>query len=389
MKLKLKNRKIIFILGGLLAAAALSVAAILLLQGGESEAVQRREYPVQKGDIVVGIEAAGSISSEKQGQFMNTPLQIKQYQVKVGDYVKTGDALAELSGEDITEKLKAANEKLKNDAFAVEKLKTDKQNYQLELEKRIRDIRTAGENVYGEKAGALLSKKAAAQQSIADKQAQIEQLRQSIAGYEAEKNANAGQPTETMQEKTQAEQSLIDYDALIADANAQIARLEAEIAALNAELAAVNDSLKTIDEQRLKDRSKEDEDIALMIKQGQAQHALYDNQISQAQSTYADTKKERDAVLVYQNDPWIRAESDGVILKLVYAPNATTDAVTPVAEIGKDTEKTLLLQLDPVDITQVEIGQEVSFYVDAYAKLAGLLFGKQLRLHRGGRGKPH
>lgn len=280
MKLKLKNRKIIFILGGLLAAAALSVAAILLLQGGESEAVQRREYPVQKGDIVVGIEAAGSISSEKQGQFMNTPLQIKQYQVKVGDYVKTGDALAELSGEDITEKLKAANEKLKNDAFAVEKLKTDKQNYQLELEKRIRDIRTAGENVYGEKAGALLSKKAAAQQSIADKQAQIEQLRQSIAGYEAEKNANAGQPTEAMQEKTQAEQSLIDYDALIADANAQIARLEAEIAALNAELAAVNDSLKTIDEQRLKDRSKEDEDIALMIKQGQAQHALYDNQIS-------------------------------------------------------------------------------------------------------------
>lgn len=211
---------------------------------------------------------------------MNTPLQIKQYQVKVGDYVKTGDALAELSGEDITEKLKAANEKLKNDAFAVEKLKTDKQNYQLELEKRIRDIRTAGENVYGEKAGALLSKKAAAQQSIADKQAQIEQLRQSIAGYEAEKNANAGQPTEAMQEKTQAEQSLIDYDALIADANAQIARLEAEIAALNAELAAVNDSLKTIDEQRLKDRSKEDEDIALMIKQGQAQHALYDNQIS-------------------------------------------------------------------------------------------------------------
>ena len=90
-------------------------------------------------------------------------------------------------------------------------------------------------------------------------------------------------------------------------------------------------------------------------------------------------------MLVYQNDPWIRAESDGVILKLVYAPNATTDAVTPVAEIGKDTEKTLLLQLDPVDITQVEIGQEVSFYVDAYAdatfygKVKKIVFAKRKR----------
>ena len=338
MNISLTNRKKLMLACGALATVLVGLIIFLIARGQKAESPRRREYPVEKGNIIVGIDAAGSVSSEKHLQFCSTPLQIKNYSVKIGDFVHKGDVIAQFATEDINQKLKVANEKLKNDNFAVQKLKTEKQNYQLELEKKISDIRSAGESAHKEKTGPLLSKKTLLEQNIADKKIMLEQL----------KEGNSSQPDTT-----------VDMS--------EITRLESEITVLNTELFTIDESLKVIEEQRQQTRNQEDDSISLIIKQGQAQHAVYDNQISQAQSTASDSKKAHDQLKVFQKTPQIFAECDGVIVKLGYAPNATTEILTPIVEIGADDKKVLLLQVDPMDISDVKIGQKVSFYVDAYA----------------------
>ncbi|MEG1931938.1 MAG: HlyD family efflux transporter periplasmic adaptor subunit, partial [Pygmaiobacter sp.] len=373
-----------------------------------------QEYPVKKDSIVVGIDASGIIRTERHPQFLRTPLQLKEYTVKLGDFVRKGDVIAKLSEEDLETKLKAATDKLKNDRFTAEKLRTEQQNYQLEMDQKVRELRALGESAYQDKAGLLLSKQSAAEQSIANKTVLMDQLNTTRTAYQSEKDtcpakilaletaiaslqaenttvqqtiaaltadtsadhtaeisaltqkkiANELSITDKTREKSRLETT--DYTALLADAATKIAQLETEITALQTELSSTMESLKLVEEQRAKDRAKEEESIALLTKQAQAQHAVYDNQLRTAQLTAADSQKAQGELLAFSNDPQIRAEIDGVILKLGFTPNATIDTVAPVAEIGEEHNKVVLVQVDPMDIADVTIGQEVSFYVDAY-----------------------
>ncbi|MEG1381089.1 MAG: HlyD family efflux transporter periplasmic adaptor subunit [Ruthenibacterium sp.] len=409
----------------LIAACALAGMVLIGLlvfvfaRDAESAPPQRREYKAQTGNIIVGMDAAGAISSEKYSQFLEIPLsiQIKEYKVAVGDSVKKGDALVELSMEDIGPKLKTAQEKRKNDRFAVEKLKMEKQNTQMEQDKKISDVRAAGESAYREKAGALLTKKQATEQGIADKQMMNEQLKNEIAALQAEKDGrpvtiadytasiaklqsensalqqkieeltadtaadHTAEITDCTNKKIQNEVAIsdqtrekqrietADYDAAMGEKTVKIAQIEAEINTLKIELGATNETLKGIDAQRAAERGKEDTDIAIITKQGQTQCASYDNQISQAQNTANDAQKAYEDLLQWKENPIITAARDGVIVKLGYTSGAMTETGTPLAEIGESGKKILRLQVDPMDIADVEIGQEVSFYVDAYTDI--------------------
>ncbi|MDD3203771.1 MAG: hypothetical protein PHZ05_08430 [Pygmaiobacter massiliensis] len=170
-----KKKKIM--LGAGTAAVVLLAVATVTYKPPQEEARQR-EYPVQKTDIVVGIDSAGVITSERAGQFIDTALQIEEYKVKVGDKVKKGDILALLSEKDIQEKWKIADEKLKSDRNALEKLRQEKQNAKQEIEKKINDLRAAGEAAYQEKAGATLAKKSSLESSLAQKRARLEEIKQ-------------------------------------------------------------------------------------------------------------------------------------------------------------------------------------------------------------------
>ncbi|MEG1801771.1 MAG: biotin/lipoyl-binding protein, partial [Oscillospiraceae bacterium] len=147
---------------------------------------RRREYTVKTDNIVVGVDATGAITSQRKGEFVPIPLQIEEYTVKVGDRVEKGDILAKFSLEDIDAKLKAANEKLAADGFALDKLKADKVNYQLELDKKIKDIRDAEAALFKEKSAAVAAKKSLLDQTIATKTAQKGQLTGEFATLEAQ-----------------------------------------------------------------------------------------------------------------------------------------------------------------------------------------------------------
>lgn len=81
----------------LVAGGALAVCLLLGLvwlarpQAAEEEPL-RREYPVSRKDITVGIDAAGNIQSEQWGQFAPVTVTLKEYKVRVGDKVAERDA---------------------------------------------------------------------------------------------------------------------------------------------------------------------------------------------------------------------------------------------------------------------------------------------------------
>ncbi|MEG0179768.1 MAG: hypothetical protein RR654_09470, partial [Oscillospiraceae bacterium] len=97
----------------------------------------------------------------------------------------------EFSVEDIDEKLKAANNKLKEDIAALEKLNVEKQNANLEHINKINDLQSAGITGYADKTRGLENKKSAEQKALADKKLKLEQIKTEITNLQAEKDGAA------------------------------------------------------------------------------------------------------------------------------------------------------------------------------------------------------
>lgn len=413
MKFNFTNKKRLVVIGAIILAGTMGVSVLAMPKKAQDEPVQR-EYSVEKGNVVVGIDAVGAISGKKHPQFSQDVLRIKEYKVAIGEKVKEGDILVEFSVEDIDEKLKAANNKLKEDIAALEKLNAEKQNANLEHNNKINDLQSAGITGYADKTRGLENKKSAEQKAIADKKLKLEQIKTEITNLQAEKdgaaaklmaidaeisklqaeNAEYIKQIETLKQDTSVDHSQeiteinnkkTANDTKIAELNNTKATLnskdfaveadklnkeksdmEAAIEAQNTELNLTASELNAIFEQREKDKSAENDDIDLMKKQSGVQQRDYNSQIEAAKAKYEISKKSKDTLQKYKDNPYLKAEHDGVIFSLGYTQNAQTEPTKAVIELALDSEKTLTIEVDPTDIIDVSVGQNVSFYVDAY-----------------------
>lgn len=410
----MKINKKIAISCGAGALVLVCTAIFILPKNVNAEPPRRREYPVKKDSIIVGIDSSGSISSKKQNHYLETSLQIDNYEVLVGDNVKKGDILARLSKEDVLQKKQTAEDKLRTEQANLAKQNAEKQTFRQGIDKQIYDLRLAGENAYNANANQFITKRAAADQSIKDKLAATTQSKDKISRYESEK-ANrsnkitslngeiaglqaenmflqqeidrllADTSTDNSQEIVSLNQKKInnemlvadkqrekisiettDYDALIAAENQLISQNDAEIVKLNAEVTSANNNIAYYEDQRNKDREKENKAVDQIEQQAKAQLSVLDSLIGTAKTAVGNAQKELNEIKKYAESLVITAQCDGVVTKLGYSAKAVTDKTTSVAEIGIDNEKTLLLQIDPTEIAEIEEGQEVSFYVDAY-----------------------
>lgn len=410
----MKINKKIAISGTACALALITAVAVILPKEVNAEAPRRREYPVKRDSIVVGIDASGAITSKKQSQFVDAVLQIDEYKVALGDYVKKGDTIATLSAEDIAQKKRIAEDKLRSEQAAYQKLVAEKQAFQQNIDKQIYDVRLSGETAYTASVNVFITKRAVADQGIKDKLAAIAQSNANIATYTAEKNSrgskiatinseittlqgdnttlqaqidvliadtandNTAEIATLMQkkldndikisDKTREKSRLenTDYDSLIAEETQKITQNNAEIVVFNAEVVSANNNITYCDEQRRKDKEKENLAVDQIVKQGQAQANVLDSQINTAKTTVDLATKELDAIKKYDISPIITAEYDGVVTKMGFGAKATIDKAVALVEIGAKDEKVLVIAVDPADIADVEDGQEVSFYVDAF-----------------------
>ena len=399
--------------GGAAAAVLLGAFFMLRPKAAEQEEAIRREYPVSVGTITVGIDAAGTITSQKTGQFAPAAAKLKDFCVRVGDRVAQGDALAEYDLKDLLRLIGEKKQTLDAKQAELDQLTYQQSSAAAKLEQQIAQLRSTGSQAPDTELASLEEQKQAARrqadaaqsqadaakakleqakadqdarpQTLAALEAQLAQLDADLAGLrqalEDQLKDPAADPGEIAVLRAQiAQKEVVQSDAvrqkdalLAADYPTLIAQYEAEINAALAQKAQAEATLPGIEEaigQRAEARERqkqaEDAQVLALQQQAKADGAALSVKLQAAQTARDTAQQEYSDALALKADPFVRASCDGVVASLDAKPGTLADPAAALAQLGDDTKRTLRLQVDPMDITDVQFGQQVSFYVDAY-----------------------
>ena len=376
--LNTKRRKMLAAAGAGLALCVFTGLWLVRPRAAE-EPPLRREYPVSRQDVTVGVDAAGSIQSRQWGQFAPVAVKLKEYRVDPGAQVAEGDVLAEYDPEDLQRLARESEARLAEKQSALDKLDQQKKDLEAQAEQQ----RQAEQAALAEKA-ALLEKHGQRAQVIADCDARLARLEEQRAELQKALDDLLGQdaPEEQVQEARRklAENELETADvqqtreqALTADSVGLAAekqqQADAAAAARQQALAKLEQTEQQLQEKRnARDalRKKEDGQIEAMKQQTAAAQKGLDSQIESARLERDAAKKEHDQLLALCSDPTLRADRAGTVTALGGTPGLAADPASPLAKIGDSGQRSLVLQVDPVDVGSIQPGQEVSFYVDAY-----------------------
>lgn len=376
--LNTKRRKMLAAAGAGLALCVFTGLWLVRPRAAE-EPPLRREYPVSRQDVTVGVDAAGSIQSRQWGQFAPVAVKLKEYRVDPGAQVAEGDVLAEYDPEDLQRLARESEARLAEKQSALDKLDQQKKDLEAQAEQQ----RQAEQAALAEKA-ALLEKHGQRAQVIADCDARLARLEEQRAELQKALDDLLGQdaPEEQVQEARRklAENELETADvqqtreqALTADYEGQSAekqqQADAAAAARQQALAKLGQTEQQLQEKRnARDalRKKEDGQIEAMKQQTAAAQKGLDSQIESVRLERDAAKKEHDQLLALCSDPTLRADRAGTVTALGGTPGLAADPASPLAKIGDSGQRSLVLQVDPVDVGSIQPGQEVSFYVDAY-----------------------
>lgn len=376
--LNTKRRKMLAAAGAGLALCVFTGLWLVRPRAAE-EPPLRREYPVSRQDVTVGVDAAGSIQSRQWGQFAPVAVKLKEYRVDPGAQVAEGDVLAEYDPEDLQRLARESEARLAEKQSALDKLDQQKKDLEAQAEQQ----RQAEQAALAEKA-ALLEKHGQRAQVIADCDARLARLEEQRAELQKALDDLLGQdaPEEQVQEARRklAENELETADvqqtreqALTADYEGQAAekqqQADAAAAARQQALAKLEQTEQQLQEKRnARDalRKKEDGQIEAMKQQTAAAQKGLDSQIESVRLERDAAKKDHDQLLALCSDPTLRADRAGTVTALGGTPGLAADPASPLAKIGDSGQRSLVLQVDPVDVGSIQPGQEVSFYVDAY-----------------------
>lgn len=400
-------------LAGVAAAAVLLGAGILLWPRADAaQPPVRREYPVQKDTITVGIDAAGSISSQRKGQFTPAAIMLKEYLVTVGTHVSAGDPLAEYDTDDVQRFVTEKKQELDAKQAELDQLLMEQNNAQAKLNQQINQLRSAGSGSPDAQMESLKAEKQAAEQEVSSAQAQADAAIAARDAAQAEKDARPQlladcdaqiSQLKVEEEQLQAELARLtqsgateeelapvrlkladnqvrqsdvqrrrdalagtDYDALIAQHQSEADSAGALKAAAEAKLPGIEQAIS--DRQAVLDSMKRDEDTqaAALQNQFEADQKARKAKIQLAEAARDSAREVWQEALSLQADPYLRADCNGVVVTLEGAPGTVMDPLKQAASIADDEKRILRLQVDPLDISSVAAGQEVSFYVDAY-----------------------
>ena len=331
--LNTKRRKMLAAAGAGLALCVLTGLWLVRPRAAE-EPPLRREYPVSRQDVTVGVDAAGSIQSRQWGQFAPVAVKLKEYRVSLGAQVAEGDVLAEYDPEDLQRLARESEARLAEKQSALDKLDLQKKDDEARLQKELDDLVGQGAS-----------------------EEQLRPVRQALAQNEL----NAADAQQTREQALTA-----DYEGQSAEKQQQA---DAAAAARQQALAKLGQTEQQLQEKRnARDtlRKKEDGQIEAMKQQTAAAQKGLDSQIESVRLERDAAKKEHDQLLALCSDATLRADRAGTVTALGGTPGLAADPASPLAKIGDSGQRSLVLQVDPVDAGSIQPGQEVSFYVDAY-----------------------
>ena len=313
----------------------------------EGDLVREREYVASIGDITVGIDGSGVIKLKREEQTFKEVAVFGKYYVKVGDAVKKGDILAELSMKDLEDKQSEIKDRLKEAQNVLSKAKSDKELFEVEADKKVKDIRGNSEAVYNSKTSEI--------------KGLIDNLNNKISSIE-DKIVTLKQEKEKLESEAQNENNTTRIDKI----NEEISAYQEESNKLKSDLDIEKSALSGLETERNREVAKENEDIELLKRQNESQIKSLQGALESAQNSFDKINKELEEVNSLIASPKLEATLDGVVLSTPYLPGETISTAKPVVEIGDMTKPALTLFVDSIDVIDISEGQEVSFYVDAY-----------------------
>ena len=313
----------------------------------EEDLVREREYVASIGDITVGIDGSGVIKLKREEQTFKDVAVFGKYYVKVGDAVKKGDILAELSIKDLEDKQSEIKDRLKEAQNVLSKAKSDKELFEVEADKKVKDIRGNSEAVYNSKTSEI--------------KGLIDNLNNKISSIE-DKIVTLKQEKEKLESQAQNENNTTRIDKI----NEEISAYQEESNKLKSGLDIEKSALSGLETERNREVAKENEDIELLKRQNESQIKSLQGALESAQNSFDKINKEFEEVNSLIASPKLEATLDGVVLSTPYLPGETISTAKPVVEIGDMTKPALTLFVDSIDVIDISEGQEVSFYVDAY-----------------------
>ncbi|WP_276872081.1 efflux RND transporter periplasmic adaptor subunit [Allofournierella massiliensis] len=330
----------------------------------------------------------------------------------MGDQVAEGDILAEYDLEDLQRLAQESKLLLAQKQSELDRLTQQKTDADAQLQQKIDQLRASGseqksaeqealetekqtlknqlnghrqtEQTARQEAEELLDKQQQRAQVIADCDSRLSQLEGQRAQLQQELDGliAQGAPDEQLQEarrklaqnevdiadvqRTRDEAAAADYEGQAAEKQRQADEAKSAGDQVQSQLDQAEQKLRESDEARQALRQEEDRQIETLRQQAAADQTTLESQRKAAELERDKAQKSYDELLQLCNDPTLRADRPGIVTALGGTSGTAADPATPLAKIGDETQRSLVLQIDPVDVGQVQPGQALTFYVDAY-----------------------
>lgn len=344
-----KKTKIISALVGAVVLISAGTGIALASNHQPQEDVMLREYTVTRGNITTSLSGGGVIEAEITDYSFSMDVVIGDVLVEVGQPVKKGDPLVNISQEAMQQKLDDLKVNLKKMELALEDAKNavslNKHNQKSAQDQSVRE----SEDSHVMKKTNLESTISNLEKDSVELQQQIDTISGQIAEIEQ-------QPVPLSPELEEELQTL----------KQQRERLHTQRESVKNELDAANKSLSELDQSRQmeldrqRQKAKDDKKANSLTVEG-LENAVIKAQIDV--QSIQDQINKNEALL---NAPVLKSDTDGVVLSINFIKNESVLAGQTVVSVGKAGQIYAKVLVSQDDISKVEEGQLVELDLTAY-----------------------
>ncbi len=331
----------------------------------KEEDVLLREYSVSRGDITAGIDGTGALVLEGKPHNFNQSVKIEELLVKVGDRVKKGDKLAKMDIEALNKKIGELETQLKKAKVNLKDAKNNKNisnvemrnignNGDVEYENQHAKAKGATDNL-ATNINALTARSTELEGLMADIITQITAIDGQIASLP--------ENDPTLVSLTEQKNALT---AKHAEYLAEHQGIAPKLSELNAQYNDAVGNLQGIEQSYANSQALKEKENAKQKEVNSLKQQGLDNSIELVNIEIQTLENQIEELNEAKKEPYLIADTDGIVLDLSYSEGMDTTGEKAVATIGAPKDIYARVQVAQTDIGNIEEGQEAELTFDTF-----------------------
>jgi HlyD family secretion protein len=335
----MKLNKRIFIVIGIVAIAAMVILAVAIprLTTSEVSVKNTEKAVVRRGTLTATVNATGAISPIREAQLaFNITGALVKLDVKQGDNVKSGQALASLDARELELQLAQSEASLASAQSRLDQLKNPSPS----------DVSAAQAAVASAEA-ALAQLKTPNQNDYAIAKADIDKAAAAVSRAQADYDRIGGASNPFIASLSQSlnlQQASIDYQKALAAFNARVNPSDSQIKSAQAALEQARSQL------------------AKLVSPSA-------NDVKNVQASVDQARASRDLSKTRLDYAVIKAPFDGLVTHVDVDLGTTVTVGRAIIGVADVSEYRVKLNIDETDIAQIRLGEDTSITLDAYPEL--------------------